>query len=425
MTPKQLNIGFISFRFQGTDGVSLETSKWAEVFEKMGHTCYYFSGLSDRPEERSMVVPEAHFRHEEIRARYHRFFTEVVRTAEDTKWIHERREYFRQQFFEFIEKFNLDLLIPQNLFSFPQNIPLTLALTEIIAESQIATIAHHHDFTWERKALLVNSVGDYISMAFPPDLPSVQHVVINSEARHQLAHRKGVSSTIIPNVMDFENPPTNNDDYSADIREAIGLEDDELFILQPTRVVQRKGIEHAIELVGRLGRKACLVVSHASGDDGFDYEKRIMNYADLLGVRLMMAAHLFDENRRTTEEGEKVYSLWDAYPHADLVTYPSMIEGFGNAFLEALYFQRPIVVNNYSIYATDIQPKGFNVIEFDEYITEDTIIKTRMILDDKELEAEMCQQNYELAKRHFSYSVLRNKLSLLLDNAFGTNNNRQ
>ena len=80
---------------------------------------------------------------------------------------------------DFIEKFDLDLLIPQNLLSFPQNIPLTLALTEVIAETEIPVIAHHHDFTWERKPLLVNSVGDYLSMAFPPDLPSIQHVVIN------------------------------------------------------------------------------------------------------------------------------------------------------------------------------------------------------------------------------------------------------
>ena len=38
-------------------------------------------------------------------------------------------------------------------------------------------------------------------------------------------------------------------------------------------------------------------------------------------------------------------------PHADLVTYPSTFEGFGNAFLEAIYYCRPIVVNTYSIYA--------------------------------------------------------------------------
>ena len=422
MTTRPLNVGFISFRFEGTDGVSLETSKWAQILEEMGHTCYYFSGVSDRPEHRSMVVPEAHFRHPEIRERYYRFFREVVRTEEDTAWIHSRREFFREQISQFIGEFNIDLLIPQNLLSFPLNIPLTLALTELISEKSMPTIAHHHDFTWERKPLIVNSVGDYISMAFPPDLPSIQHVVINSEARHQLARRKGVSAKIVPNVMDFENPPSAADNYAADVRQTLGLEEDELFILQPTRVVQRKGIEQAIELVSRLDKKARLVVSHASGDDGYEYPRRIRDYAQLLGVSLLFADDIFDEYRGMTDDGRKIYSLWDAYPLADLVTYPSTIEGFGNAFLEALYYKRPIVVNNYAIYATDIRPKGFKVIEFDDYITDETIEMTRKVLADKEFEIQMCQQNYELANRYFSFNVLRNKLKMLLDNAFGTNN---
>jgi len=422
MVAKSLNIGFISFRFEGTDGVSLETSKWAHILEEMGHTCYYFSGFSDRPKERSMVVPEAHFRHPEIRERYYRFFKEVVRTGEDTAWIHARREFFREHILRFIREFNLDLLIPQNLLSFPLNIPLTLALTEIISETAMPTIAHHHDFTWERKPLIVNTVGDYISMAFPPALPSVQHVVINSEARHQLARRKGVSSTLVPNVMDFENPPSDADKYAADVRQSLGLEDDELFILQPTRVVQRKGIEQAIELVSRIDKKARLVVSHASGDDGYEYTERINDYAQLLGVNLLFADDVFDEYRGMTDDGRKIYSLWDAYPLADLVTYPSTIEGFGNAFLEALYYKRPIVVNNYTIFKTDIRPKGFRVIEFDDYITEETVEMTCKVLADKEFEIDMCEHNYELASRYFSYTVLRNKLRMLLDNAFGTNN---
>jgi glycosyltransferase involved in cell wall biosynthesis len=417
-----LNVGFVSFRFEGTDGVSLETAKWAQILEEMGHSCYYFSGLSDRPDERSMVVPEAHFRHDEIRERYYRFFREVVRTEEDTAWIHARREFFRKHLSLFITDFNIDLLIPQNLLSFPLNIPLTLALTELIAETAIPTIAHHHDFTWERKPLIVNTVGDYLAMAFPPDLPSVQHVVINSEARHQLARRKGVSATIVPNVMDFDNPPSNADKDAADVRQALGLDDDELFIIQPTRVVQRKGIEQAIELVSRLNKKARLVITHASGDDGYEYPKRISEYAQLLGVNLLFADEIFSEHRGKTDDGRKIYSLWDAYPYADLVTYPSTVEGFGNAFLEALYYKRPIVVNNYTIYATDIRPKGFRVIEFDDYITEDTVKMTRKVLADKDFEIEICQHNYELATRYFSYSVLRNKLRLQLDNAFGTNN---
>lgn len=418
---RSINIGFISFRFQGTDGVSLETSKWAEVLEEMGHTCYYFSGLSDRPPERSMVVEEAHFLHPEIREYYDRFFNSTQRTREETQWIHAKREYFKSQLYAFIKEFNIELIIPQNLLSFPLNIALSMALTEVIAETSIPTIAHHHDFTWERKPLLVNSIWDYITMAVPPNLTSIQHVVINSSASHQLARRVGVSSINVPNVMDFENPPSGADEYSSDLREALGIEPDELFILQPTRVVQRKGIEHAIELVSRLGRKARLVISHASGDDGYEYEARVADYAKRMGVRTIFSSERFDENRRMTEDGKKVYSLSDAYPHADLVTYPSLIEGFGNAFLEALYFKKPIVVNNYAIYATDIRPKGFKVIEFDDYITKKTSQETLRILDDQDFQDEMCQYNYELALRHFSYKVLRSQLQVLLANAFGTN----
>lgn len=423
LTPydRPINIGFISFRFHGTDGVSLETSKWAEVLEEMGHTCYYFSGLSDRPPDHSMVVEEAHFLDPENREYYFKFFSSTKRTQEETRWIHTRRELFKEHLYSFIKKFRIDLIIPQNLLSFPQNIPLSMALTELIAETSIPTIAHHHDFTWERKSLLVNSIWDYINMAVPPNLPSIQHVVINSSASHQLARRVGVSSIQVPNVMDFENPPQDSDEYSADLRDALGIEPDELFILQPTRVVQRKGIEHAIELVSRLGRKARLVISHASGDDGLEYESRVADFAELMGVRTIFSSERFGENRGMTEDGKKIYSLSDAYPHADLVTYPSLIEGFGNAFLEALYFKKPIVVNNYAIYATDLHPKGFKVIEFDEYITEKTIQDTLRILDDPSYQAELCSFNYELGLRYFSYKVLRSKFQVLLANAFGTN----
>jgi hypothetical protein len=56
------NIDFISTRIAGTDGVSLETEKWAEVLEEMGYVCFYFAGELDTPKERSMLSPKAHFR---------------------------------------------------------------------------------------------------------------------------------------------------------------------------------------------------------------------------------------------------------------------------------------------------------------------------------------------------------------------------
>ncbi len=430
------NVGFISTRFAGTDGVSLETAKWADVFERVGFACYYFAGELDRPAECSYLLEEAHFQHPDINEVFRQCFGSRVRGRVVTQKIYELKRRLKDHIYKFIEKFKIDLLVPENALTIPLNLPLGIALTEIISETGMPTIAHHHDFFWERQHFVINAAWEYLNMAFPPHLPTIQHVVINSSADNQLSLRTGISPTIIPNVMDFENPPpmsggfepygfnsknenSEADDYASDVRQALGVADDVLLILQPTRVVKRKGIEHAIELVHRLGMKAKLIISHASGDEGYDYERRVREYSKLMRVDTYFVSSIINEERGLTESGRKIYKLEDVYPHADLVTYPSTFEGFGNAFLEAIYFCRPIMVNTYSIYTMDIKPKGFSVIEMDGYVSDETVRKTRKVLTDPELRRKMVKHNYETAQKYYSYSVLHNKLKNLISDCTG------
>ena len=432
-------IGFISTRFAGTDGVSLETSKWASVLTEMGYECFYFAGQCDRPAERSRVVPEAFYRHPvideinriafqndwpnqphpEIAGLFKDHFSIYTRPPSISRRVQELKDYFKQHLYDFVRDFALDLLIVENALTIPLNLPLGLAITELIAETGFPTIAHHHDFAWERQRFMVNCVGDYLAAAFPPRLPSIRHVVINSVQASELGRRAGLTSRVIPNVMDFDHPPPSPDGYADGLRADLGFKDDEYFFLQPTRIIQRKGIEHAIELTRRIGLPAKLVISHAAGDEGTEYERRVREYAALLKVDVCFEADIVAEQRGRLPDGRKVYTLADLYPQADLVTYPSSIEGFGNAFLEALYYRRPILVNNYSIYEVDIKPKGFKVIEFDGFISEATLHQVRQILLDEALAAEWAEHNYQLARRYFSYSVLRLRLSSLLADCFG------
>jgi len=101
------------------------------------------------------------------------------------------------------------------------------------------------------------------------------------------------------------------------------------------------------------------------------------------------------------------------------VTYPSSIEGFGNAFLEAVYYRRPIVLNRYSVFEVDIEPKGFRVVGFDNYISAATIRDACRLLQDRALAAEWAELNYGLAARHFSYEVLERRLMALLSECLG------
>lgn len=414
------NVGFISTRFYGTDGVSLETKKWAHILEKMGLKCHYLAGQLDTEEACSVLEPLADFRHPEVEEINNACFGASFRPRAITQKIHKIKHFLKDAIYNFIDKFDLQLLIAENALSIPINIPFGIALTEIISETEIKTIAHHHDFFWERKRFLVNSVWEYLNMSFPPHLDPIKHVVINSSGANQLALRTGISSILVPNVMDYENPPGPPDDYAADIRKVLGFEDSEIFILQPTRVVKRKGIEHSIELTHLLGKKAKLVVSHDSGDEGESYFFRVQSYAKTMNVDLIFASDIINHQRGTNPDGKKIYSLSDLYQYADLVTFPSSYEGFGNAFLEALYYKKPLLVNNYSVYAFDIKTKDFRTIEIDDYITHQAVDFTRKVLSDKDLRQEMVEHNYDLARRYFSYGVLHEKLDAILRNLFGT-----
>ena len=410
-------VGFISTRFAGTDGVSLETEKWARVFEKRGLKCFYFAGELDREPKCSFLSPKAHFLEPEIRKIFNTVFgvhANGVRNRKLTTQIQTIKEHLKDQLYEFITKFKIDLLVPENAVTIPLNIPLGLAITELIAETGLPTIAHHHDFFWERQEFKSNAVWDYLNMAFPPHLMPIRHVVINTAADNQLSLRTGISATLIPNVMDFSNPPPPPDAYAADVRDALGLETDEKLILQPTRVVKRKGIENAIELVSRLGIKARLVISHASGDEGFDYEQRIIDYSKRMGVNTLFVSDIINDSRSTTDDGRKVYTLYDIYHHADFITYPSTKEGFGNAFLEAVYYKKPIMVNCYSIYAFDIKPKGFKAVEIEGYVTDEAVEHTMALLTDKALCKTMVEANYALGQQFYSYEVLHDKLNNLM-----------
>lgn len=412
-------IGFVSTRFAGTDGVSLETLKWVKVLNGLGLDCFCFAGESDWPEELSYIVPEAHFDHPAIQKLSIDLFDDYIRSHETTQNVEKLKHQLKAHLYKFIKQFNIELLVVENALAIPMNVPLGLALTELVAETSIPTIAHHHDFAWERPRFAVNAAEDYLRAAFPPTLKSINHVVINSYAQRQLALRTGISSIVIPNVMDFESPPPEPDGYEADLREVLGIKPDEFYLLQPTRIVPRKRIERAVGLAKRLELPCTVVISHASGDEGTDYADFLKEYIKLLDVKVVFAEDVFAGERGMTPEGKKIYSLGDAYQPADLVTYPSTIEGFGNAFLESIYFQKPIVMSTYEIYRVDIQPKGFNVIEFGDFITEDTVLKTKNLLLNPKLAEEMCAINYKIACNHYSYSNLEKLLVALYSISLG------
>ncbi len=409
-------VGFVSTRFKGIDGVSLETEKWAVVLERMGLDCYYFCGQSDRPADHTFLVDEAYFLNSEVAALQAKCFGTTVRDEWITGEVHRLRQLLKKSLYGFIAQFDIELMIVENALAIPMNIPLGLAITEVLAETGMPAIGHHHDFSWERQRFTMSGVDDFLDMAFPPRVHSMNHVVINTEARKQLGHRRGLSSVIIPNVFDFASAPKGVDDFNQTLRTDLGMAEGDILILQPTRIIARKGIEHAIELASRLtDRRVKLLVSHQERDEGAAYYRRIVDYARLLKVDLVTGDSLLGTERGQID-GHKVYNLWDCYANCDFVTYPSSYEGFGNAFLEAVFCRKPILVNRYSIFESDIEPIGFQTVLIDSYVTDETLLQVRRYLDEPEFTSAAVEKNFKLGRRFFSYELLEQRLRSVIAN---------
>lgn len=408
-------IGFISTRFAGTDGVSLEAAKWAQVLEQAGYRCYWFAGELDRCPKSSYIVPEAHFKNGQINYISDHIFGRTRRNPVITEMIHMLRATLKNELYEFVRRFDIELLIVENALTIPMNLPLGLALAEFISETQIPAIAHHHDFYWERKRFAVNAVGEFLPMAFPADLPNIRHVTINSPAQRELAHRRGIASTLIPNVLDFDQPARLDGSEVVRFRRAVGLSPDDLMVLQPTRLIKRKGIEHAIELVKALDNPRCkLVISHEDGDEGEGYSDWLQAKARDNGVDLRLVKHNVVSPWNTASADKEQFSLWTVYAAADLVCFCSLYEGFGNGLLEAVYFKKPILINRYEIFVSDIEPLGFEFISMDGYLTADAVAATRHVLNGGGATYAAPEKNYAIASRYFSYQVLHRRLSAML-----------
>jgi glycosyltransferase involved in cell wall biosynthesis len=415
-----MHIGFISTRLNGTDGVSLEVEKWASVLRRMGHELFYCAGELGGYAAGGALIPQLHFDHQNIISFSQRAFGEGALERDDEQLcdeIYASADKIRAPLRNFIRSNRLDLIVVENALTIPMNLPLGISLTGLIAELGINTIAHHHDFFWERQRYQSNNILDMLDTAFPAKLPTIQHVTINSIAQRRLKDRRSIDSIVIPNVHNFATPPPEIDTYNHDFRKALGLTEEDLFILQPTRVIQRKVVEMALELVHRmnLGAEARLFITHRAHDEGLEYWRWLKREAGVMGVDLRLIDHLIG-SERTKANGHKIYSLWDAYPHANLVTYPSTYEGFGNAVLEAIYFKRLIVINRYPVYNADIGPLGFEFIELDGFVDDSAVDKTKELLGEPDQIKAMAEKNYALAQEHFSFDVLGKKLKEVISN---------
>jgi len=447
------NIGIFHFQVGGTDGVSLEIEKWKLILEELGHTVYLIGG--DLGTADGILVREMYHHLPESKRLNQNTFSGL--SDFDPEGYREELERMTtalvDRFRTVIQEYDINLILVENIWCVAANPAVAPALEIIRQEFGIPAVAHNHDFYWERREGFSLTCAGAVELAdkyLPPHDPEIKHAVINSLAQEALLERKGVSSVVVPNVFDFRTPAWEVDDYNRDLRSEVGLDENDLVLLQATRIVSRKGIELAIDFAKALsktehrsilqerglydGRKfteedriVLVLAGYARDDATGTYKDKLISKAKNGDVDLLFIEDRVDAERGTQED-QKIYSLWDSYTAADLVTYPSLWEGWGNQFLEAVKAKLPMLIFEYPVYIQDIKNSGIDVIslggqvrDFDEeglarvedQIIADAAVMALELLTDPEKRQKVVDHNYQVARERFSLDVLRKHLESL------------
>jgi len=451
------NIGICHYRIGDTDGVSLEMEKWKVALERLGHRVHLCGG--DLGKAEGFLIEELYHHRENIERIHRNAFDRLTDYESESileREIFESANRIEQDLCSFIDEFSLDLLIPNNIWSIGVNLPAAIAFARVVRKRRIPAIAHHHDFYWEtfRGMTPTCAVVHRIAREYvPPKDPLVTHVVINSLVQDELRKRNEVDSSVVPNVFDFAGEPWGIDEYNRDFREAIGVAENDIIVLQATRIVERKGIELAIDLVKELGKPSNIAELQQNGlYDGrqFDKGSRVVlilagyaedktgNYLARLKRKTeqarIEARFIADRvrSRREKRNGECLYSLWDCYVFADLATYPSLFEGWGNQLLEAIHAKIPLVIFEYPVYGADIQEKGFHVISLgnevkgtdesglrfvSEAVVRRATEKAIEVLTNSSARQAMVDRNLDLGREHYSLESLEKRLDNIIKQA--------
>lgn len=442
----------VHFRVGRTDGVSIEIAAWKEILESAGAAVklcsgpvnhgadFVISNLEQQLNPSIFELDEAAFG-KAARLKTEQDFVEALKRE---------REIIVKEFSAILDQYRPDHIIISNIFSVGEHIAAAGAFARVLDEKKIPTIGVHHDFYWEGnryKNPAFPAVEKELEEYFPPISPWLTHCCINSIAKEELKKRKGVDAAIVYDTIDFDQPLFGSD-RSRELRHGCSPDDNDIIVLQATRIVRRKNIEIAVDLVKRLadriekadptklydGRlfnpaknKVVLVLAGYPEKRDEKYKDNIFEYAKQLGVNLCYLGNLIND-----PAGEKRYSLLDSYPIADIITYPSEYEGFGNQFLEAVLAKKPVVVFEYPVFKIDIAPKGFGYISLGDVIEsrevlvkvpEDALERAAKqaweILTNKERYLQLVEKNFELGKKHFSYENTFLVLTKLLSRQSG------
>jgi glycosyltransferase involved in cell wall biosynthesis len=275
----------------------------------------------------------------------------IIKKRNETRAFNQLKNEIKTELRDLIS--DLNVCIVHNIPSMPFNFAATAALNELSDEGVTRFIFWLHDTAIVRKewqklvdhfpVTLLHHKNENITFVTPTSYRAKQFASFDE-------HYRIPRMKVIPNGVSVEEY-LKIDQVTKKLLKRLELSFDDFIILTPVRILPRKNIELALDVVHELihltdGRRIKLLITGPPNDDNAanSYEQKLKRKIERLHLKdnVIFCHDLVDFKRSITKRRIKKWSVADVYNIADLVFIPSKEEGFGLPVIEAGAARKPI-----------------------------------------------------------------------------------
>ncbi|MEK9727915.1 MAG: hypothetical protein VW397_07420 [Candidatus Margulisiibacteriota bacterium] len=406
-----MNIGIILPEIGGFSSLSIEFQKWYRIIESLGHEIFIITGKSRAVLKNLTVMNELY--HEN---NYNLLFSsKLFDITDEDRDVISSFENISNRIQTIIETWassnSLDLLIVENFFSVPSNLPVTYALYNFLQSFPCKKIVKHHDAFYRNNVKkLTNSsfIQKIFVSCFPLDMENTVHISSNRIIKSYLKEKCHVDSIIIPYVMSANQVNYWKNPERLELSDEFVCLSSDKVLIHFSDLLPSSKLENVFELLLKINDDDFKVVSivrkHKEYSDYYDYLVKKINDSGL--------------NKRFILIPEDEIALARRFSIDDLFSFSR-----GSLCLEAgVGFGQPIhmgIQNKCSLlFCTESQidwlelsDLGCKVIYISQDLNDQDITQINHFLNQ---ENNWGEENFKLMRQYYSVSFLK----YLINNLF-------
>ena len=406
-----MNIGIVLPEIGGFSSLSLEFIKWQRVMSDLGHQIYIMTGKSREIAHNVTVMAELHPENT-----YNLSFAEKVFNLDnshddDVKEFEALSFRIESIFSNWVESNKIDLLIIENYFSIPTNLPITYALFILFQKIDCKKIIKHHDAFYRNNVEHMaknNFIKKILLACFPVDGNDIFHISSNRLIKSYLKEKCNIESIIIPYVINFADIDGNHSPKPKNLNSDFKLNFSDKILINFSSLLPTTKFDEIFKLLDTIQDESFKIISIVREHKDYqDYHSHLLSR--IAELKLSTRIILLKEEDLLLNDSIDINYL---FSFAKGIICLDKGVGFGQPLHMGILHKCPLLFCTQSqLDWLELSDLGCKLINISDSLSTDDIISINRHLN---LELDWGEINYTLMKQYYSMGFLQYLLNGLL-----------